>query len=209
MNMPTWLLAVLETSINRYIQQDPDNRATLVKLQGKVIAVELLGFDSTLYFFSLANKIQVMGQYEGSADTRIRGTPLSLLKLGASTGESAKDIFAGDVEIIGDTEVGQWFQRLLKETEFDWEEHLSKWTGDMAAHQVSRWFRATTEWGKHTLDALRLDTKEYLQEESRLLVTEAELTPFYQSVDQLRSRVDRLQARVKRLQTKLSAASES
>ena len=47
--------------------------------------------------------------------------------------------------------------------------------------------------------AMRLNTQEYLQEESRLLPADAELNYYYEQVDQLRLDTERLEARINRL----------
>jgi ubiquinone biosynthesis protein UbiJ len=49
---------------------------------------------------------------------------------------------------------------------------------------------------------MRLNTREYLQEESRVLAAEAELNYYLDSVDALRADADRLEARIQRLAKK-------
>ena len=59
--------------------------------------------------------------------------------------------------------------------------------------------RSTSRWGRSTLKTLKLDLKEYLQEESGLLPVRREIEIFLGDVDALREDTDRLEARIERL----------
>ena len=89
---------------------------------------------------------------------------------------------------------------ILDGIDIDWEEHLSRVTGDVLAHQVGNVARGMLEWGRNTLDTVSRDVAEYLHEESRDLPTRGEVDEFLARIDTLRLDVDRLEARVQRLQ---------
>ncbi len=198
MNLPVAITAVLETAFNRYIELDPDGRKKLAALQGKVIAIDLAGVDMNLYFMPSEDGIHIMSCFDGEADTRLRGTPLSLLHL--LTGQQTEDrLFSGDVIISGDTETGQQFKQILEQLDIDWEEQLSHISGDVIAYQVGRGVRNSINWGRQAEDTLLQDTSEYLQEEARLVATRNEVDDFNHTVDTVRNDVERLEARLKRL----------
>jgi ubiquinone biosynthesis protein UbiJ len=103
------------------------------------------------------------------------------------------------VDIQGDTDTGEQFQDILSAVDWDWEEQLSRITGDVLAHQAGKLARKATLFIKNSRSTLQQDISEYLQEEVRLLPARIEVGYFLEEVDQLRADVDRLSARVDRL----------
>lgn len=205
MKTPTAALGALEWTLNRFLALDANTARQMGALEGKVIALHLRGLDLTLYVLPGANGLQLLDNYEGDADAVVSGTPLALMRMGLSQDASAV-LFAGDVRIDGDTEVGQRLKRLLDGMEIDWEEQLSHWLGDAGARQTARAVRALHTWGRRTADHLGEDVAEYLHEESRQLPPTSEVTVWLDAVDVLRADTDRLQARVQRLQQALAPA---
>lgn len=191
------LAAALETALEIYLKQDPVALQQCATLEGKVIALEFTGLDLTLYFIPGTEGILVTGYYEGEPDTRLLGSPFGFARLALGSREDA--LFKGAVEIQGDTETGQQFQDVLSSVDWDWEEQLSKFTGDVIAHQAGSMVRKATNFISNSRDTLRQDISEYLQEEARLLPASIEVGYFLEEVDQLRTNVDRVAARVNRL----------
>ena len=206
MKLPSLVLAGLEMALNRYLSLDADTLARLAALSGKVIAVELRGLGVTLIMVPHAGGIQLLGDYRGTPDTVISGTPISLARTGYGKDRGA--LFAGEVEIRGDVTVGQRFEAVLREIDIDWEEQLSRLVGDVAAHQVGRLVRDTVAWGAKSADSLGRDVSEYLQEESRQVPQRDEVDAFLAAVDGLRNDVERLEARVKRLQARIESGDD-
>jgi ubiquinone biosynthesis protein UbiJ len=129
----------------------------------------------------------------------LRGTPLGLAQLGLGS-ESGKTLFSGSVTIEGDVETGQAFKAILDEMDIDWEEQLSRLTGDAIAHQLGNTARQAAgvlRQGRHTLER---NIGEYLQEELRVLPTRIETENFTAAVSRLSIDTDRLAARIRRLQ---------
>lgn len=203
MKAPSSLLAAIEVSLNRYLELDPESPKRLKTIEGKVIAIELRGMDLCFYLLPDSHGIQVMGEYEGEADTRLSGSPLALLQMGISN-HAEKALFSGEVEISGDIELGQEFKKILDGLDIDWEEHLSHITGDVIAHQFGRFVKGVSKWGEKAVETLAMDVTDYLQEEKRLVATHSEVERFNAEVDRLRSDTDRLEARVKRIMDKLA-----
>ena len=205
--IPVIVTAAIEAAINQVLALDADTLERLRALNGKVIAIELQGFDVTLYLIPTDAGLSVFGHFEGEPDTTLRGTPVGMLRMGLA--ENAGDsFFAGDVEISGDVELGIRFREILDGLDIDWEEHLSRITGDVVAHKVGDLVRDAFDWGRKTLDTLGRDGAEYLQEESRDLPTRCEMEEFLAQVDTLRSDVDRLEARIERLEARRKANAE-
>ena len=188
-------MLLLETAISRYLALDPEMLGQLAQFSGKVVKLEILDIDKELYLFPDANGIQVRSEYEGKVDTILRGTPLSLFKLGLVS-NAADLLLKGEVEITGDTRLGHQFKKVFSQMDIDWSEPLAKIFGDSFAYQIQQAGEKLGRWGKQSIQSLSMSVSEYLQEESRDVVTETELEIFNDAVDQLRNDVDRLQARV-------------
>ena len=201
MSVPALVLAGLEITLNRYLSLDPETLSRLAGMTGKLIAVELRGVGITLYMAPHSGGIQLLREFDGSADAVISGTPLALARVGI--GEERGLLFAGEVQISGDVTLGQRFESVLRELDIDWEEQLSHLVGDAAAHQVGNLVRDALQWGAKSVDTLGRDLTEYLQEESRQLPQRDEVNKFLAAVDVLRNDVERLDARVKRLQARI------
>ena len=193
----TSLAAALEAALGAYIKQDPAALKRSAALEGKCIALSISGTSLTFYLLPDASGVQVLSRYEGPVDTHLRGSPLGYARLGLADREDT--LFEGAIQIEGDTETGEQFQALLAGVDLDWEEKLSRVTGDVVAHQAGKWVNQARRFLNDSSATLAQDSGEYLQEEARLLPTRAEINYFLADVDTLRADTDRLEARVKRL----------
>jgi ubiquinone biosynthesis protein UbiJ len=90
--------------------------------------------------------------------------------------------------------VAQKFQKLLSEIDIDWEEQLSRYTGDIMAYRIGQGLHKTRQWFNNSRQSLSLSGREYLQEEIHLLPTLPEFNQFKQQVSELRDDADRLEA---------------
>lgn len=200
--LPIVVTAAIETAINQVLKLDPETVERIQTLQGKVIAIELRGLDTVMYILPQAGKLNVYSNFEGEADTVLRGSPVALARMGLA--KNAGDVlFEGDVEITGDVELGQQFREIIDGLDIDWEEHLSHVTGDVVAHKLGNFARGALDWGRNTVETLGRDAAEYLQEESSDLPSRDEVEMFLTGIDDLRSDIDRLEARVQRFSTRL------
>ena len=194
--VPT-LAAALESALDLYLKQNSAALQRCAKITGTCVAISLSGTGVTLYFLPDNDGIQVLSQYEGDVDTLLTGSPLGFARLGFDSREDA--LFQGAVQIEGDTAIGQQFQDIFAGGSWDWEEQLSKFTGDVIAHQAGKFVRHAQRFFKDTSNTFADNSSEYLQEEAQLLPTRVEIRYFLDDVDKLRSDIDRLDARVERL----------
>jgi ubiquinone biosynthesis protein UbiJ len=145
-------------------------------------------------------RIALSAAAENVPDASVSGTPLTLLSL---IGPGARGrLRSGAVTISGDAEIAQNFQDLLRAAQPEFEEELSRLVGDVAAHQIGNLVRSASGWGRKAAATFAANVSEYLQEESRDLVTRTELEEFLAEVDQLREASDRLQARLALLRSR-------
>ena len=84
--------------------------------------------------------------------------------------------------------------------DIDWEELLSRWVGDIAAHQLGKFGRSLREWAGETKRTLEMDISEYLREESDLVARQEDVAEFVDAVDTLRGDLDRLEESLKQIE---------
>lgn len=192
----------LEAAFNAWLKLDEKTygkaRQRLQALQGKLIHLRLTnpGFD--LYFLPTAEQVRISTTYDAAPDVSIQGSALAFIRL-AQANDSGKAMLENGIQIEGDLGLGTEFSKILREIEVDWEELLAQAVGDTVAHQAGQMARHTKGWLDQSAQAMRLNTQEYLQEETRLLPAEAELHYYYEQIDHLRMDADRLEARLNRI----------
>jgi ubiquinone biosynthesis protein UbiJ len=190
--------AGIETVFNAYLDLDPETAAKLGGMSGKVIGIEITDIDITLFLSPVQDRLRVLPKYEGEPEAVVVGSSRALVRSGLS-GESGSFLTQGSVRIRGDMELGKQFFDVLTSLEVDWEEQLSRYVGDISAHQIGSIFRALWAWTQQTHTSVRQNLSEYLQEEARIVPTRVEVESFLDDVDTFRSDVDRLRAKVDRL----------
>ncbi|HPY39409.1 MAG TPA: SCP2 sterol-binding domain-containing protein [Thiolinea sp.] len=196
------LIIPLESAFNAWLKLDEkthgNTRQRLQALHGKLIHLRITnpGFD--LYFLPTAEQVRISAHYDSPADVSIQGSALAFMRL-SQADDSGKAMLENGIKIDGDLGLGTEFSKILREIDVDWEELLSQAVGDTVAHQAGHFARNTKGWMDQSAQAMRLNTQEYLQEESRLLPADAELNYYYEQVDQLRLNAERLEARLNRL----------
>ena len=191
-------MLILESVINHYLALDPEMQDKLAVFNGKVIKLEMTGLNRQFYLFPNDRGIQVKTEHECPVDTILSGTPVSLFKMGLVS-NAADLLLKGEVEISGDTRLGHQFKNVFSQMDIDWSEPLANLLGDSFAYQLQKSAKRLGLWGKDTVKSVSMSISEYLQEESRDVVTETELVIFNDAVDQLRDDVDRLQAKIELL----------
>lgn len=189
---------LLENAFNRYLALDPEAPEKLSTFEGRVICIDIRGAGKRVYLSITADRVVFLDTYDAEPDATIIGSPAALIKLGLRR-DTAPLFFSGEVEIRGDTRLGRQFKSLLADMDIDWEEQLSRLLGDIAAHRISDTFDALRSWGRSAAGNFADDIGEYLQEESRDVVSEAEMEMFFQQVDELRDGAERIKARIDRL----------
>jgi len=204
-SIPTPLLLALEQTVNHLIALDPEGAQRLQSLQGRVICIELKGFGTRIYIIPAAKNLRIFGAYDTEPDCIIRGSAVALARMGLAN-HKEDSLFSGQVQVDGDTGLSQEFGDFIAGLDIDWEEQLSRLTGDPIAHQVGSSVRNAGRWGHRSFDILAEDLKDYLQEEGRVLPTRYELNAFLNDVDTLRDDTERLTARIKRLSNQLGNA---
>ena len=202
MNLPSPLAQALEAGFNNYLALDSEARPGFDRLAGKLIQLHFSGIELNVFFLVHRARVEILENFDGEADAIISGAPFSMMAL--ATGR--RSIFDSDVTINGEVETAQQFSRALERIDVDWEEHLSRVTGDTVAHHVGRTVKGLRTWGERTRHSLHQNMADYLRDETEHLPHDWELDEFTEQVDDLRDRVDQLAARI---EAKLSVDSKA
>ncbi len=195
MNINTLALDNLANALNQYLALDSQSLDKIKALNGKVLKLTI----TPIYFYIVFNdsRIELKPTIEDEPDTSIEGLPWSYIQMHFASSTQKSQLFKDGLSIKGDIDFGQKVQALFNEIDIDWEEHLSKLTGDIVANEFFKLCHSTKKWADNFKESMRLNTRDYLQEESDFLPTQEELQDFYDDVDSLALRVDRLSAKMK------------
>lgn len=165
-----------------YLLQQHMSPLLFTPLQGYTVAIKCTDLNKTWYI-SFEEQAHILDATSNSIDVSITSTVSGFTRYVVQKDRSA-------IHIAGNMEVAQLLQQTFDDLEIDWEEEISKYTGDIIAHQSMRFL--------HGLSGLSIDQmlQEYLQEEIKILPTKHEINDFLNDVDQMRNRVEKLQRRI-------------
>lgn len=186
----TLILYGLEKALNNYIRLDINTLQQIAKLEKKIIKIQIPDWNIDLFIIPYKRGIHLSINANTKIDTIISGSLLNLFRAGYAKGKSAF-LFKHPIEISGDIEVGEKIRRIIAEMDIDWEEHLSKLTGDIMAHYIGTGFRQMINLSKSTMALLFKNLKDYLQAEVQLVPTLNEVSSFNESVSLLQHAVER------------------
>lgn len=194
------LLGLAEIGGNRLLGLDENVLTHCAELQGHIIAIHATDLDKTIYChpgsWGLRLSLQTPGR---EADATIRGRLIGLVNLSLQEHKVNTSI-QERIEISGNPKVAQKFQKILSDLDIDWEQELSRYTGDVLAFRIGQGMRNTQKWIKDSVESLSLSGREYLQEEIHYLPTMPEFELFKKNVTDIRHDVDRLEALIEHYQ---------
>lgn len=204
MRLSDLALAGLEHTLNRYIALDPAAPARLARDHGRVVQIRLHGLGPELYLIPQQDgRLQLLRRIDGEPDCSLAGSPFDLIRSGAAE-QGARQLFAGRVQLAGDTELAQRFGRTLAGLDIDWEEQLARLTGDVIAHQIGRRARQGRDYARELGTTFEHNLGEYLTEELRVLPGRLEAEDRFAEIERLRDDVERAAARIERATSRLA-----
>ena len=195
---PDPLLHPLELLLNRNIGGSSRARGLLARVAGKSLEIRVAATPFRVRVDAVADRITIGRGGDTLADATIEGTPLSLARLAAP--DTIQSFRSGGLQISGDAEIAQDFQRLFAAAQPDFEEELSRLTGDAFAHHVASLAHRALRFGLKASDTLAQNVAEYLTEEGRDVPARFEVDEFLAGVDSVREATDRLEARLEQLE---------
>jgi ubiquinone biosynthesis protein UbiJ len=196
------LTSTVEALLNRGLPRSPRARELIGELAGRSLAIEVRGLTEWV-MASDGNGITLRRAPAPGADARLSGGALSLFGLLARASKEA--IQRGDVQVMGDALLADKFRELARLLQPDVEEELALALGDVPAHEITRFARATFGWCAQAADTTVRNIAEYLAHERRDLVSRSEVQQLLAGVDRVRDDVDRLAARLELLTERIEA----
>ena len=190
-------MKLLEAELNRWVSESTAARELLAGLSGTSFAVHVEGLALTAVLRADGERL-ALDRDATDATATLRASPLDLLRLVRAEGVSG--VKRTRAEVSGDLDVAERYAKLLKVARPDLEEEVAKWIGDIPAHALGEGVRDLRAWLKRAVSALRMNTAEYLQEESRAMPAPLEAQAYFRDVERLRDDVERAAARLKRLE---------
>ncbi len=194
--------AVIETSLNTLINDDPNLGRRLARLKGQVIQVHLKELNKTLTFV-FSQQIDVLANYEGKPDCYL-SLHLSVLPELREQANITQLIKQDKLVLEGDIQLAQKFSQLMTDCKPDIEEWMSRATGDVVAHTVVQGAKnvgslLTSQFNKHQNHLAQVLTEEW-----RIAPAPLEIAYFCDQVDDVKSQAARLDAKLAALLEKMS-----
>jgi ubiquinone biosynthesis protein UbiJ len=197
----------IELAMNQLLELDDDSQQRLKKLSGKSLQVTIKELPWKLLFtFSEQIDVRSVMISENEFDSSPEAVDC-LIELNLETLPKIKDssqltqlIQQKQLNLTGDIYVAQTFSALLKDLDVDWEEQLSRYTGDVVAHQTFTSMRALFDTAKSQIERGAIELGEHLTQSDSIAVKPIEMVEFSRNVTDLRSATERLSARIASLE---------
>ena len=200
------LTSGIEKAFNTLLSFDEDSQLRLQKLKGRSLQVKLTELPWGL-LFSFSDQVDIRAVIADEPEEVAPQKADCLIELNLQTLPKLKDssqltllIQQKKLNLVGDIYVAQSFSTLLKELDIDWEEQLSKYTGDVIAHQTFTSAKSFFAQAKTQLAAGLEQTHSKLTAADSVAVCPNEMILFSDKVNDLRSDVERLSARLELLE---------
>lgn len=189
--------AVIETSLNTLVNDDPDLVRRLSRLKGQIIQVNLKELNKTLTFV-FSQQIDVLADYEGQPDCYL-SLNLSVLPELREQSNITKLIKQDKLILEGDIQLAQKFAQLMTDCKPDIEEWLSRVTGDVVAHTLVQGVKNVGGFVVSQANKHQNHFAQVLTEEWKIAPAPLEIAHFCDQVDDVKSATARLEAKLNTL----------
>lgn len=186
--------AVIETSLNTLVNDDPDLVRRLSRLKGQIIQVNLKELNKTLTFV-FSQQIDVLADYEGQPDCYL-SLNLSVLPELREQSNITKLIKQDKLILEGDIQLAQKFAQLMTDCKPDIEEWLSRVTGDVVAHTLVQGVKNVGGFVASQANKHQNHFAQVLTEEWKIAPAPLEIAHFCDQVDDVKSATARLEAKL-------------
>ena len=197
--VPKMMAGFVEAGVNRVLALDSVSAKRLLKLQGKVLQVNLEGLDIALFLSFDSGHVQVDLDAPSEPDTVISGTPMALFAMATPGDTDNWGLPDSSVQIAGDANLARDIERVFSQMNPDWEKPLTEIMGETAGFQLASGLKqgaeAVQEAARQTADMAGA----WFRDESDMVARPEELGEFSDSVDGLSDAIERLEARIRNL----------
>lgn len=187
------LSATLESAINRVLALDENSAKRLRPLAGKRLALHLQELSQPLLFV-FSQRIDIL-VCDDEPDCLISLSVSTLPQLTDSS-QLTELIRQQKLSVRGDMQLAQDMSALFKELDIDWQEHVSRYTGDVVAHHLGRVVRDGSQWLSNKAALVKRQLRDALAEEKPVLVPKGRQLQFNRDLDALTKRTEALDKRI-------------
>jgi ubiquinone biosynthesis protein UbiJ len=180
----------IEPSINKLLDFDSQSIPKLTKLEGKNLSVRLTDLSLSIKLQVLNSRVLLSSNIDGY-DCLVTTSSQYLRSL-SDASQLTKLIKQDNLELDGDLAIAQSFSELLINNNIDWQELLSSYFGDAAAHKIAIAIKSLAE-------NIKIKSKDMNYTMSTVITEELKLTPHYNEVDIFIEQVDSLAAKTDKL----------
>ena len=178
-----YTLLALQKAINHALSLDETLPEKIRVLETRVLEIIISPLNVNFFIRFEQGELLLLDQHEGVADTTIHSSPLGLIRLSVLPSSKVRSLFNDSIRISGDIELGQQVKQVFDEIELDWEGHLARFTGDVVAYQVGSLVRQGLGFKQHLSESLRVNIRDYLQEELRMFPPREAVNDFFNDID--------------------------
>ncbi|MBB3102889.1 ubiquinone biosynthesis accessory factor UbiJ [Azomonas macrocytogenes] len=194
----TALLATAEQGVNAALRMDPAALPHLATISGLIVEIECTTPPWKLFVQVGDTGLRLAAHWEAEADVHLRTSARSLLHL-ALTRDKLAVLQGREVTLQGNRQALFELAAVLQNLELDWEYELSRWLGPLGGQLLGSSFKGQREWIGQSIASLYQMLADYLNEETRALVGQAEAQARFAELDDMNATLSRLEARIERL----------
>src|SRR3989338_6214783 len=162
-------------------------------MNNKIIKIHCTDWNFIFYVTIENDQLRLSRTCAEKPATEINGTLANFLQV-CRKGGTAAAAFQHPVEIIGDVSNVEQLRDIA--SSFDFEEYISQFLGDVAAHKSMRHVKNLQRCAKNVVENLKMQAQEYLHFEIKTLPTKKQVEQFYRDIAILRDDVERLAAKI-------------
>ena len=172
---------------NHLLSQNDWMQSDLINHKNKIVIIEISGF-KTIF------KVKGDGQVEMINDSKDYDCKIKL---------TVNDLIGqlvnnknGKISIEGDIELANKISQVLRKIEWDLEEDLAKYIGDIPAIQTTKAIKKIKNTTKENIKTLTSSLIEYWQEENKILAKTRDVEMFNKKIDTIVEDTERVEARI-------------
>tara|TARA_B100000795_G_scaffold18308_1_gene12171 strand:- start:82 stop:657 length:576 start_codon:yes stop_codon:yes gene_type:complete len=174
--------------LNHLLSQNDWMQSKLVNHKDKIVVIEISGFKLVLRVDE-NGLLQSINNSE-NFDCFIKLTANDFINQLINNNN-------GNISIKGDLELANQVSQVLKKIEWDVEEDLSRYIGDIPAIHTTKILKKVITSSQKNIKNITGALLEYWQEENKILTKKRNVEIFYSEVDKIFEDTERLEARIK------------
>lgn len=180
-------------AINYLLKAEPWARERLAPFAGETIEVRSSPFPSLAFIVEKDGLL-------GSAATGGQPSLLVTLKPEAPAAYlRGEEHFLRAIEVSGNARLADEVMVLVRNLRWDFEEDLSRVTGDVVAHRIADAARGLAAWQADAAKRFAEAFADYVTEENKLVAQRRDMEALARDTARLRDSIERLEQRIRRL----------